>query len=86
VTITALLKDSLGRSEVTQRGAAKLMGISPQYLHDVIAGRRRLTPELLSLWVNLVETMEKEELRQSLSILGAEADGWDTQAIYEGKR
>ncbi len=81
--IPTILKNSLQRAGISQREAARLMGLSPQYLHDIIAGNRRLTPEIASLWAKFVEPTEKELFRAALNGLGAAQDGWDMDAIYE---
>lgn len=86
IDIPGILRGSLSRAGISQQEAARLMCISPQYLCDVMAGRRRVTPEMAALWAAKVERGDKVALWRALCILGAEADGWDTDAIAAGKR
>lgn len=75
------LKASLCRANMSQREAARVLGISPQYLHDVIANRRRLTPALASAWAEKIEPAGKEAFRSFLHLIGAESEGWDIDAL-----
>lgn len=84
--ISELLRDSLERAGLTQRSAASLLGITNQYLNDILHGRRRITPPLAYSWSVHIEPELKNEFWQSLCILGAEADGWSTDAILNGRR
>ena len=52
------------------------MGISAAYLCDMLQGRRRVSPEIVELVVDRVETQDKDAARRDLHKLGAAADGW----------
>ena len=64
------------RAGLTQRDAAQRLGISAQYLSDIIKGRRRVSPELVDLVCSRVEEVERDALHADLTMCGAMADGW----------
>ena len=66
----------LQREKVSQKDAAARMGISAAYLCDMLQGRRRVSPEIVELVVDRVETQDKDAARRDLHKLGAAADGW----------
>ena len=59
-----------------QKDAAARIGISAAYLNDMLKGRRRVSPEIVELVVDRIETQDKDAARTVLHKLGAAADGW----------
>lgn len=66
----------LEREKVSQKDAAARIGISAAYLCDMLNGRRRVSPEIVELVVERIETQDKVAARNDLHRLGAAADGW----------
>lgn len=75
----------LRREQVSQRDAAKRIGISEAYLCDMLRARRRIGPEMVELIVQCIETEDKDAARLDLHRLGAEADGWIVPAPLPGR-
>ena len=69
------------RAGLMQKDAARLLGISPAYLSDVISGRRRVTPEMAELVCDRIEQEHADALRADFALFGAMADGWDVRRI-----
>jgi Plasmid maintenance system antidote protein len=70
------IRQMLAREGVTQTEAAARMGISAAYLSDMLNGRRRVSPEIVELAVDRIETADKNAARLDLHRLGAASDGW----------
>jgi transcriptional regulator with XRE-family HTH domain len=73
----------LQREGVLQKEAARRIGISGAYLSDMLNGRRRIGPEMISLLVEHVETVDKKAALRDLHRLGAASDGWLVELIEE---
>jgi plasmid maintenance system antidote protein VapI len=82
-SLSTVKTGDLPHETLSQREAARILGISPQYLHDIIANHRRLTPELANAWCEKVAQHDRETLRQTLHRVGAQSDGWDVEAIIK---
>lgn len=80
ITPAWYIRAMLKREHVTQREAAKRLGISEAYLSDMLNERRRIGPEMVALVVERIETADKNAAMSDLHALGAAADGW----IIEG--
>lgn len=64
------------RHKLTQRQAAERLGVSEQYLSDIVNGRRYVTPELANAAVEKIETTDRPAALRDLHTLGAEQHGW----------
>lgn len=69
------LKASEVKSYRTQAELAKALGVSPQYLADVLKGRRGLTPKMLNKGADIfaIGATRKRRWHQ----LGAIESGWE---------
>ena len=76
-----ILFGAIQRAGLMQKDAARLLGISPAYLSDVISGRRRVTPELAELVCDRIEKEDADALRADFALFGAMADGCDVRRI-----
>jgi transcriptional regulator with XRE-family HTH domain len=61
---------------LSQKEAAQRLGVSEQYLSDVVNGRRYVTPKLANAAVEKIETRDKLAALRDLHLLGAEQHGW----------
>ena len=66
------LRQRVRRGEATERGLARLSGISQPHLHNVLKGKRILSMEkadtmLRRLQMDVLHLIELEELRESCS-------------------
>lgn len=67
----AIVRARVRNGEFTERGLARRLGISQSHLHNVLAGVRPLTPEMLDVilrgfGMSLLDLFAAEELRQHL--------------------
>ena len=65
--MTATLRERVQRGELTERRLARLTGISQPHIHNVLNGKRSLSPEaadrvITTLGINLLDLVEPEEL------------------------
>lgn len=65
--LTDHLRDRIRSGEVTERGLARLTCISQPHIHNVLKGKRLLSPEmadqvLLNLKLDLVDLLEPAEM------------------------
>ena len=64
--VIADVQERVGRGDVTERGLARLTGISQPHLHNILKGVRVLSPHmadliLRQLHINLLDLLEPEE-------------------------
>lgn len=87
---TRLIKAVNGRiqnGDFTERGLARLLGISQPQIHNVLKGARKLRPELADRLISLLEMtvadlLETPELREQLARRGDDPH----QALYPEAR
>jgi hypothetical protein len=65
--LLAHLRDRIRSGEVTERGLARITGVSQPHFHNVLKGKRILSPEmsdeiLHSLRMDLLDLMKPEDL------------------------
>jgi plasmid maintenance system antidote protein VapI len=70
--ILDIAREKVRNGEFTERGMAKHLGVSQSHMHNVLAGVRPLTPELLDsmlrgFGMSLLDLFNPEELRQHLA-------------------
>ena len=63
------LRQRVRNGELTERGLARLTGISQPHVHNVLKGKRLFSPEtadiiLRELHLDILEFMEPSEMRQ----------------------
>jgi plasmid maintenance system antidote protein VapI len=64
--LTASLRERVQRGELTERRLARLTGISQPHIHNVLNGKRMLSPEtadkvIATLGIDLLDLVEPEE-------------------------
>ncbi len=64
--LTAGLRERVQRGEMTERGLARRAGISQPHMHNVLKGKRTLSPEMAdkliaNLGIDLLDLVEPEE-------------------------
>ena len=64
--LTAYLRVCIQRGEVTERGLARLTGVSQPHIHNVLKGKRLLSPQkadeiLRRLHVELEDLLQREQ-------------------------
>ncbi len=84
------LVGNLTNGEYTERGLARLLGISQPHLHHILAGKRALTPHvadsiLASLGWSLSELFSAEELAQMILRRQAETGNGGLIPLVEGR-
>jgi transcriptional regulator with XRE-family HTH domain len=65
--LTADLRERVRRGEITERGLARLTGVSQPHVHNVLNGKRLLSPEMADrlmagLRIDLLDLVEPGEL------------------------
>jgi transcriptional regulator with XRE-family HTH domain len=65
--VIARVQERVRRGDVTERGLARLTGISQPHLHNILKGVRVLSPHmadliLRQLHINLLDLLEADEL------------------------
>lgn len=80
-TPAKIIEGAIRRAFLSRRGAAALLGVTEPYLDDVLAGRRRVSPEMAELVCQAIERDEPDLLRADFALYGALADGWDVRRI-----
>lgn len=81
---------SLANGEYTERGLARLLGISQPHLHHILCGKRSLTANvadliLASLEWPLGDLFSTEELFQLLLRRQAQSESWRPVPLVEGR-
>jgi len=66
-SLTANLRERVQRGEITERGLARLTGISQPHIHNVLNGKKMLSPEMAdkltsSLGIDLLDLVPPEDL------------------------
>ena len=69
IRLVAHVRNLVRNGEVTERGLARLTGVSQPHIHNVLKGVRSLTPEigdllLAKLKLDLLDLFEHEVLRK----------------------
>jgi plasmid maintenance system antidote protein VapI len=75
-----LVNARIQNGHFTERGLARMLGISQPQMHNVLKGARKLRPELAdrlaaSLEITLADLFETTELREHLALRTAESNG-----------
>jgi plasmid maintenance system antidote protein VapI len=75
-----LVNARIQNGHFTERGLARMLGISQSQMHNVLKGARTLRPELadrlaVSLEITLADLFETSELREQLASRSAESNG-----------
>ena len=76
-TLIAVLQSRVRNGELTERGLARMVGVSQPHIHNVLKGARSLSPELSDrilqqLRISLLDLIERERIQAHLSF---DADG-----------
>lgn len=66
--------DAIKKAAITQRTAAMAIGVTPQYLSDMLSGRRFFTPSALDA---LYKTTGATANIRDWRIMAVRARGWD---------
>ena len=71
-SLTAVLRARVRNGELTERGLARLVGVSQPHIHNVLKGVRALSPELSDqilqhLRLSLLDLIERERMEAHLS-------------------
>lgn len=77
ITRFAILVEDYRRQGETQKDIAARIGISEQYLCDILRGRRMMGPKVLT-WLGVERVVMYSAVRDD-SILAARAAGWLSQ-------
>jgi hypothetical protein len=72
--LTAVLRARVRNGELTERGLARLVGVSQPHIHNVLKGVRALSPELSDqilrhLRLSLLDLIERERIEAHLSFV-----------------
>jgi transcriptional regulator with XRE-family HTH domain len=72
--LTAVLRARVRNGELTERGLARLVGVSQPHIHNVLKGARALSPELSDqilqhLRLSLLDLIERERIEAHLSFV-----------------
>ena len=75
-SLVAVLRARVRNGEVTERGLAKLVGVSQPHIHNVLKGARALSPELSDqilqhLRLSLLDLIERDHIKAYLNFDGA---------------
>jgi hypothetical protein len=67
VRLIALLRDRISSGEISERGLARLTGVSQPHIHNVLKGKRTFSTEisdiiLFFLKLDLLDLIDPEEL------------------------
>lgn len=81
ITMGKLIEGTIRRAFISRRIAADLLGVTEPYLEDVIAGRRRASPEMAELICSVIEKEDPDALRGDFALYGALEDGWNVKRI-----
>lgn len=70
--------------DFTERGLARILGISQPQIHNVLKGARKLRPELAdrlisSLEMTMADLFNAAELRDQLALREAESNDWASE-------
>jgi transcriptional regulator with XRE-family HTH domain len=73
-SLTAVLRGRVRNGELTERGLARLVGVSQPHIHNVLKGVRSLSPELSDqilqhLRLSLLDLIERERMEAHLSFI-----------------
>jgi Peptidase S24-like len=72
--LTAVLRGRVRNGEITERGLARLVGVSQPHIHNVLKGVRSLSPELsdqilMHLHLSLLDLIERERIEAHLNFV-----------------
>ena len=78
--LISLVNARIQNGHFTERGLARMLGISQPQMHNVLKGARKLRPELAdrlaaSLEITVADLFETAELSQQLALRSAESNG-----------
>ena len=71
IRLVGRLRDKVRSGETTERGVARVTGISQPHIHNVLKGKKLFSPEmsdtiLAGLNLDLLDLLEPAELRKKL--------------------
>ncbi|HZU25886.1 MAG TPA: XRE family transcriptional regulator [Bryobacteraceae bacterium] len=71
--IVSLVRGKVQDGQFTERGLARKLGISQPHIHNVLCGRRRVTPDLLDIVLSgfhltVLDLFTAEELRRHVQL------------------
>jgi len=74
--LIAILRMRIRNGELTERGLARLVGVSQPHIHNVLKGARLLSAELsdqilVHLRISLLDLIEREQIEAHLNFAGA---------------
>jgi plasmid maintenance system antidote protein VapI len=78
--LISLVNTRIQNGHFSERGLARMLGISQPQMHNVLKGARKLRPELAdrlvtSLEITVADLFETAELREQLALRSAESTG-----------
>src|SRR5215207_11421747 len=73
-SLVAVLRSRVRNGELTERGLARLVGVSQPHIHNVLKGVRALSPELSDqilqhLRLSLLDLIERETMEAHLNLI-----------------
>jgi hypothetical protein len=88
-SLIAVLRARVRNGELTERGLARLVGVSQPHIHNVLKGVRALSPELSDqilqhLRISLLDLIERERIQAHLSF-GTSAGDYVYVPLLQGK-
>ena len=84
------IRSRVHNGELTERGLARLAGISQPHMHNVLKGKRLMSPEmadrlLYHLRISVLDLIDPGTLRQYLSAEDADASGYSHLPVLRGR-